>query len=85
MCRATVASQPSEALANGIFNERHYIVQEIAEMWQLSTDSVQRLFRDEPGVFVLSRSSPYARKRRYETLRIPESVLIRVHKKWANS
>jgi hypothetical protein len=58
--------------------ERHYAVMEIAEMWKLSTDKVRDLFEDEPGVLVIGHRSS-RRKRRYVTLRIPQSVVERVH------
>jgi len=55
-------------------------VDDIAEMWNLSRDSVRRLFRDEPGV--LAVTPPRRRgKRTYVTLRIPASVVERVHQK----
>jgi hypothetical protein len=57
--------------------ERHYAVAEIASMWNLSTDEVRDLFEEEPGVLLIGRRNP--RKRRYVTLRIPESVVERVH------
>jgi hypothetical protein len=57
--------------------ERHYAVAEIAAMWNLSTDKVRDLFEEEPGVLVIGRRNH--RKRRYVTLRIPESVAERVH------
>ena len=58
--------------------ERHYTVQEIAKLWGFSRTTVTRYFEDEPGV--LKHGKPPSRKRRsYVTLRIPESVLIRVH------
>ncbi len=57
--------------------ERHYAVAEIAAMWNLSTDKVRDLFEDEPGVLVIGRRNP--RKRRYVTLRIPESVVEGVY------
>lgn len=60
--------------------ERHYAVGQIAEMWNLSTDKVRELFENEPGVLVLGERSP-RRKRRYVTLRIPHSVLERVHRR----
>jgi hypothetical protein len=82
---ATEQTPPSPERTKGVFNEYHYRVQEIAELWQLSTDSVQRFFRDEPDLFLLPRSSRHVRKRRYETIRIPESVLVRVHKKRPSS
>jgi hypothetical protein len=61
-------------------NERHYAVAEIAEMWNLSADKVRELFEDEPGVLVIGERSP-RRKRRYITLRVPQSVLERVHRR----
>lgn len=58
--------------------ERHYTVREIAKLWGFSVPTVTRYFEDEPGV--LKHGKPPSRKRRsYFTLRIPESVLIRVH------
>jgi hypothetical protein len=58
--------------------ERHYAVVEIAAMWKLSRDKVRDLFQDEPGVLVIGQQSS-RRKRRYVTLRIPRSVVERVH------
>jgi hypothetical protein len=60
--------------------ERHYAVTEIAEMWNLSADKVRELFENEPGVLVIGERSP-RHKRRYVTLRIPQSVLERVHRR----
>jgi hypothetical protein len=58
--------------------ERHYAVREIAEIWNLSPDKVRELFESEPGVLMIGeRNSRH--KRRYVTLRIPHSVLERVH------
>ncbi len=62
--------------------ERHFTVQEIAEMWKISTETVRRLFRDIPGVLKLgSEEQPNKRppKCGYVILRIPESVLQKVH------
>lgn len=58
--------------------ERHFAVAEIAEMWNLSSDKVRELFENEPGVLVIGERNP-RHKRRYITLRIPQSVLERVH------
>jgi hypothetical protein len=66
----------------GVSAERHYTVAEIAEMWNLSTDAVRRLFCNEPGVLSLGRT-PSVSRRRYTTLRIPQSVLERVHRKYS--
>ena len=62
--------------------ERHYAVIEVAEMWHLSPDKVREIFQHEPGVLVLRDLSP-RHKRRYLTLRIPHTVLLRVHKRLA--
>jgi hypothetical protein len=67
------------AAASG-FAQRHYSVAEIATLWSLSSDAVRKLFQDEPGVLVIGgQGSPH--KRRYTTLRVPESVLQRVHRR----
>jgi hypothetical protein len=60
--------------------ERHYSVAEVAKMWALSEKTVRRMFEDEDGV--LNWGSPETRRKRgYRTLRIPEGVLRRVHRK----
>jgi hypothetical protein len=65
------------------FAERHYSVPEIAKLWSLSPDSVQKRFENEPGALVLGgEGSPH--KRRYRMLRIPESVLRRVYRRLTN-
>lgn len=61
--------------------ERHYSVAEVAEMWQISPNAVRKLFQNEPGVLALGDVRPkYGRRRGYVTLRIPQSVLDRVHR-----
>ena len=60
------------------FSEKHYTVDQVAAMWNLSHDSVRRMFLSESGVLKIAR--PVTRyKRSYVTLRIPESVLNRVY------
>ena len=72
----------SSGLKTENFVERHYTVAEIAEIWQLSHDAIRRMFHSEPGVLVLG--SRKQSRRRYTTLRIPESVLQRVHRRLMN-
>jgi hypothetical protein len=67
-------------LETSVHIERHYAVTEIAEMWNLSPDKVREIFEHEPGVLVIGDRSP-RHKRRYVTLRIPHSVLQRVHRR----
>jgi hypothetical protein len=61
------------------FVERHFSVEELAELWKMSDDFVRRLFLREPGVVVFHNARPG--KRVYRTLRIPESVALRVHRR----
>ena len=65
------------------FQERHYTVAEIAKLWSLRADVVRRLFEREPGVLVIGDDAPRG-KRRYATLRIPQSVAERVHRRLSN-
>jgi hypothetical protein len=58
--------------------ERHWSIGEIAEVWNLSAQTVTKYFCDEPGVLKHS-NTPTRKCRTYTTLRIPESVVIRVH------
>lgn len=61
--------------------ERHYTPQEIAETWQVSVNTIRRMFRGEPGVLEFgSDETRWSRKRK--TLRIPASVLMRVHQQF---
>lgn len=57
--------------------ERHYSVDELCALWGMSDDFVRRLFLHEPGVVVFYHHRPG--RRVYRTLRIPESVALRVH------
>lgn len=64
------------------FCQHHYTVEQVAEMWNISRDTIRRLFLGEEGVLKIERpGSRY--KRSYVTLRIPESVLNRVYQRIA--
>ncbi|HXJ93079.1 MAG TPA: hypothetical protein VMT20_09380 [Terriglobia bacterium] len=63
--------------------ERHYSVAEIGELWNLSPDAVRKLFKREPGVIVIGDPAPRG-KRPYRTLRLPQSVVERVHRRLRN-
>ena len=60
--------------------EKHYSVQELSELWKVSEDTIRRLFREEPGVMKITGRLD-RRKRRYVVLRLPESVIMRVHER----
>jgi len=80
------ASQPSLVRSSGastpasVAFERHYCVSELAQLWGLSERTIRRIFTNEPGVFKWE-STETRFKRGYTTLRIPESVVQRVHRK----
>jgi hypothetical protein len=61
-----------------------FTVAEIASLWRLSTDTVQRIFEDEPGVIALGNKNPRGRRKRI-TLRIPRAVMERVKKTRSNA
>jgi len=59
--------------------EKHFSVEELAQLWSMSEDFVRRLFLHEPDVVVFC--NPRRGKRVYRTLRIPKSVAMRVHQR----
>lgn len=61
-------------------SEKHYSVIEIAKLWALSEKTVRKIFEREPGVIHWS-TEERLHKRGYRTLRVPETVLHRVHRK----
>jgi AraC-like DNA-binding protein len=69
-----ISNHPDTAL------ERHYSVEELAKIWGLSRRTIRRIFGDEPGV-VRWGNAESRHKRGYITLRIPESVVQRVHRR----
>jgi hypothetical protein len=58
--------------------ERHFTVADVAALWNLSPDAVRDIFQHEDGVLAIGTIRAQG-KRRYVTLRIPASVLERVH------
>jgi hypothetical protein len=58
--------------------ERHYSVQEIAEMWNISANTARRIFRGQPRVIEIGvDETRYGRPRK--VLRIPESIVLKLH------
>jgi hypothetical protein len=60
--------------------EKHYSIIEIAKLWALSEKTVRKIFESEPGV-VHWGTQEKLHKRGYRTLRVPETILHRVHRK----
>jgi hypothetical protein len=77
----TLPAEKKAVQSEGIHSvalERHYSVSEVSALWGISEKTVRRLFDGEDGVLKWG-SGETLRKRRYQNLRIPQSVLIRVH------
>jgi hypothetical protein len=76
------SSHHSQTLRHLTFDHalEHYCVREVAELWGLSERTIRRIFADEPGVIKWENGETRF-KRGYTTLRIPESVVQRVHRK----
>jgi hypothetical protein len=51
-------------------------------MWGWSTKTVIRRFRNEPGVLLVERAESRT-KRPYSQITIPESVMVKVHERYA--
>jgi len=80
--RLALSGAPTPSVRNSnqfLALEKHYRVEELAELWALSCESIRRLFSEEPGVIRLTR--PGVNKRKYVTLSIPCSVAVRVHER----
>ena len=60
--------------------EKHFTPAELAEAWNLSVETIRNLFRDEPGVLKIGKTTSRY-KRGYITLRIPQKVAERVHRR----
>jgi hypothetical protein len=63
--------------------ERHYTIAEVAAMWSLSKQTVRRILKKEAGVLVIGRPGN-ERRQGYQTVRVPESVLQRIHNRLTN-
>lgn len=62
-----------------VLAEKHYSPNQLAKLWNVSVDTVRRVFADEPGVVVIERPGKGKNSRPYRTLRIPASVALRVY------
>jgi hypothetical protein len=67
---------------NSTMTERHFAPMELAELWAQSVDTIRRIFENEPGV-IIHENTERTTKRRFRTIRIPESVAQRVYTRMA--
>ena len=63
--------------------EKHYTINDLADLLSMSFERVRQLVKDEPGVLVLSPSAPSKRRTR-RMYRIPESVVRRILRRSTN-
>jgi hypothetical protein len=61
-------------------DEKHFSPAELAKAWGVSVETIRTIFRVEPGVLKIGTNATRHR-RGYMTLRIPESVAQRVHRR----
>jgi hypothetical protein len=74
-------------MASAALIEQYFTPQQLAERLVISTNSARRLFQNEPGVVKIgepSRRLGRALKRRYYTMRVPQSVAERVIARMTN-
>jgi hypothetical protein len=75
----TVAAQEQMRAA---FMETHYTLAELAEQWRMDTGTLRNWFVDEPGVIKFGRRRlTKGKDRPYVSLRVPESVALRVYRR----
>ncbi len=70
----------SSLLKDSPVEQKHFSPTELAKIWGVSTETVRTIFRTEPGVLKLGKTGTNYR-RGYVTLRIPEEVAERVHRR----
>jgi hypothetical protein len=69
---------------NLVVDEKHFSPAQLAEAWGVSAETVRILFKNEPGVLRLPSHvthGPKARVRSYVSLKIPQSIAERVHRR----
>ena len=74
---------PEEESPKDMAVERHYTESEIAKMWHLHRKTVHRIFDGQPGVLEFGTEEGRFRRGR-RSRRIPESVMLRVHRDLRN-
>jgi len=76
------SSASGERSTNAVFSdlERHFTVAELSKRWFFSENTIRRLFSQEPGVVRIARPQTRS-KRGYTSMRIPERIAERVHRR----
>jgi hypothetical protein len=66
--------------AQEITVERHFKPQELGELWNLDANTIRRMFENEDGVMIFG-SEERRSCRRYKSMRIPQSIAAKVHRR----
>ena len=69
---------------NLVVDEKHFSPAQLAEAWGVSAETIRILFRNESGVLHIpsaAKHHPKTKVRNYESLKIPQSVAERVHRR----
>ena len=64
--------------------EKHYTINEIAEMLSMSFERARQLVKDEPGVLRFAPQGKLGTRGRRTMYRIPESVVQRIVRRSTN-
>jgi len=78
---AMIREAPAVPACDGVplHQQRHYHINELAELWGMSPNMIRRWFENEPDVLRITVG--YGRGKDHRVcLRIPESVAERVHR-----
>ena len=68
---------------NQLLNQHHYTIKDLSQLWNLSNQTIIRMFTGVPGVIRIGKVSN--RRRTRISLRIPESVAERVYTQTSNT
>ena len=60
--------------------QKHYSAAELSKLWGFSQKTIRRLFTEEPGIIKIAHEETRL-KRGYTSMRIPEYVARRVHRR----
>jgi hypothetical protein len=78
---STFIAYPSQQSPVGMqAAQKHYTVSELSKLWVFSESTIRRLFAKEPGVIKICHP-PTRRRRGYTSMRIPERIVQRVHRR----
>ena len=79
--RRPASDEVASRFANDISTGKHYLPRELAKMWHVSITTIYEWFDQEPDVVAWGNRTDTRHRRRYRSMRIPEAVAVRVHRR----